>query len=113
MQFASRNYFQDLGIVDAGETEILICIKDGVYQRSKFLKTSQQSKVKAKQEAEAKPSLDFDKDGKLCIYSYSDQLAQKRLTVAVPLLTFLGTYLLAKDTYDAWEEVDDEDSILQ
>ena len=112
LQFASQTYFQDLGIVEPNETDILICIKDGVYQRSKFIKSREQSKAKVKAITE-NTNLDFDSDGKLCIYSYSDQLAQKQLTVAIPILTFLGTYLLAKDTYDNYNEVEDEDGILE
>ena len=56
---------------------------------------------------------DFDKDGRLCVYSYEDQITLQRLSVSIPILTFLGTYLLAKDKYDDSIEVEDEFNILE
>ena len=53
--------------------------------------------------------MNFDKNGLLTVYDASEGLDFRKQSLAIPLLTFLGTYMLAKETYDDYIEPLDEE----
>lgn len=41
-----RTFFKDLGIVDANETDVLLAVKDGIYNRARFQEAHLKSGMK-------------------------------------------------------------------
>jgi hypothetical protein len=66
-----RHFFRELGIADCNETDVLVAMKEGIYQRQAFLTSAKMSRPHQKVER-----VDFAQNGRLIIFDYSNQLPQ-------------------------------------
>jgi hypothetical protein len=62
---AQRAFFKDLGIIDANETDILVAVKDGIYNRALFKEAHLKSGMKT-----LVPVAEFDAENKLCVFNF-------------------------------------------